>query len=109
MAAKKTAKTVAQKGQDEGSVSTENISLRGQEFVGTVISAKAHRTVTVSWNRRRFVPKYERYEKRRSKVAAHNPDHIAAQEGDVVRIRGSRPLSKTKHFVVTEILTRKDE
>jgi len=105
MAAKKTAKTVAQ-GADENSASTTQISLRGQEFVGTVVSAKAHRTVTVSWERRRYVPKYERYEKRRSKVAAHNPDEMAAKEGDLVRIKESRPLSKTKHFVVTEILTR---
>ncbi len=107
MAAKKTAKQVAPEGQDKGSVST--ISLRGQEFVGTVVSAKAHRTVSVAWERRRYVPKYERYEKRRSKVAAHNPDEIDAKEGDVVRIKESRPLSKTKHFVVTEILTRKQE
>ncbi len=106
MAAKKTAKTVAPEGADE--LSASPISLRGQEFVGTVVSAKAHRTVSVSWERRRHVPKYERYERRRSKVAAHNPDEIGAKEGDVVRIKESRPLSKTKHFVVTEIITRKE-
>lgn len=105
MAAKKTAKIVALEADE---MNASPIALRGQEFVGTVVSAKAHRTVSVSWERRRYVPKYERYEKRSSKVAAHNPDEIAAQEGDVVRIKESRPLSKTKHFVVTEIITRKN-
>ena len=83
-------------------------SLRGKSFVGTVVSAKAHKTVTVQWEWRRLVKKYERYEKRRSKVQAHNPPEINAQEGDLVRIKETRPLSKTKHFMVTEIIRRNE-
>jgi small subunit ribosomal protein S17 len=85
-----------------------NISVRGKSFVGTVVSSKMHRTVVVEWERRVLIPKYERYEKRKSKVKAHNPDTINAQEGDIVRIQETRPLSKTKHFVVLEILTKKE-
>lgn len=104
MAAKKTAKVKpAETAASAGSEST--ISLRGKTFVGTVVSAKASKTVTVAWERRKFVPKYERYERRRSKVAAHNPENINAKEGDMVRIMECRPISKTKHFVVTEIVT----
>ncbi len=80
------------------------LSLRGRAFVGTVISSKMQKTVTVEWERRHFLKKYERYERRRSRVKAHNPDTINAQEGDIVKIMECRPLSKTKNFVVIEIL-----
>jgi small subunit ribosomal protein S17 len=32
-----------------------------------------------------------------------------AKEGDIVRIGETRPLSKTKNFVVIEIVKRKEE
>jgi small subunit ribosomal protein S17 len=82
------------------------IRLHGKEFVGTVISDKAHKTVTVEWELRRLVSKYERYEKRYSRVYAHNPVTINARTGDTVRVQETRPLSKTKNFVVVEILAR---
>ena len=76
--------------------------IRGQEFVGVVTSAKMAKTVTVMWELRKYNRKYERFEKRRTKVHAHNPVEMSAQLGDVVRIKQTRPLSKTKHFVVVE-------
>ena len=85
------------------------ISVRGKAFTGKVVSAKMHRTVVVEWERRVLIPKYERYEKRRSKVAAHNPDEINAKEGDIVRIKETRPISKTKNFVVVEILNNTED
>lgn len=86
-----------------------NISVRGKTFTGTVVSAKMHRTVVVEWERRVLIPKFERYEKRKSKVKAHNPEAIDAQEGDIVKIQETRPLSKTKHFIVTEIIESKNQ
>ena len=82
------------------------LKTRGRTFKGTVISAKAQKTVTVQWMRRVYVPKYERYQLKRSKVKAHNPEEIAAKEGDEVVIKECRPLSKTKNFVVTEVMKR---
>ena len=87
----------------------ENISVRGKTFVGKVVSAKMHKTVVVEWERRTLIPKFERYEKRRSKVSAHNPESINAKEGDMVRIQETRPLSKTKNFTVIEILGEQNE
>lgn len=81
-----------------------NLSLRGMAFTGTVVSAKRHNTVTVEWNRRYQLPKFERYEKRKTKLSVHNPECIAAKEGDLVRIMNCKPLSKTKNFVVIENL-----
>ena len=86
-----------------------DISIRGKEFTGTVVSAKMHNTVVVQWERRVLIPKFERYEKRRSKVNAHNPESINAQEGDTVRIKETRPISKTKNFIVIEVLKKAQE
>ena len=79
-----------------------SLSLRGQSFSGMVISTDVHRSATVEWERRFYLQKYERYEKRRSRVSAHNPSCINAKQGDLVTIYGCRPLSKTKHFVIVE-------
>ena len=79
------------------------LSVRGQVFDGVVVSDKMTDTVVVLREFEKKVPKYERYEKRRSKVHAHNPPCIKAKEGDVVKIAECRPLSKTKSFVVVEV------
>ena len=79
-----------------------SLSLRGRIFVGEVVSDKAKKTVVVRWNYNHFIPKYDRYERRNTKVAAYNPDCIDAKKGDVVKIVECRPLSKTKTFVVIE-------
>jgi len=81
-----------------------HLKVHGREFVGTVTSDKMLRTVVVAWPRRFFVRKFERYEKKRSKVNAHNPECLNARKGDVVRIMETRPLSKTKNFVVIELM-----
>jgi len=80
------------------------LGVRGRIFTGFVTSDKMARTVTVVWPRRLYVSKYERYEKKKSKIKAHNPECINAKKGDVVRIAETRPLSKTKHFVVIEVV-----
>jgi len=86
----------------------QTISQRGRVLEGRVTSDKMHKTVTVEWERRNLIPKFERYEKRRSKVKAHNPKSINAKIGDIVRIKETRPLSKTKHFIVIEILNKEN-
>ena len=82
------------------------IKLRGRVFTGTIISDKMQKTATVEWPRRTFNKKYERFEVRRSRVKAHNPESIDAKEGDLVRIAETRPLSKTKNFVIIEIVKK---
>lgn len=86
-----------------------NIATRGKTFEGTVVSAKMQKTVVVEWEGRRYIPKYERYEKTRTRVSAHNPDEIKAQEGDRVEIKETRPLSKTKHFLVTKVISKVED
>ena len=78
------------------------LKARGRIFKATVVKAKMKKTVTVQWDRRIYIPKYERYQVRRSKVTAHLPACIEVEAGDSVKIAECRPLSKTKKFVVME-------
>lgn len=85
---------------------SDKISTRGRTFTGLVTSDKMSKTVTVEWERRKYIPKYERYQKRRTKVKAHNPQNINAEWGDTVEIMETRPISKTKNFIVTKIIKK---
>lgn len=84
-----------------------NLSLRGRVFVGTVASARAPKTAIVEWGFVHYLPKYERYERRHSRIAAYNPECIGARPGDIVKIAECRPLSKTKAFAVVEVVGEK--
>jgi len=79
-----------------------NLKVRGQTLEGKVVSNKAHQTVTVEREYYRFLKKYERYEKRRSKISAHNPKCMNITIGDTVKIMECKPISKTKSFVLIE-------
>ncbi|MFH1972884.1 MAG: 30S ribosomal protein S17 [archaeon] len=80
-----------------------DIKVRGRSFNGIIIKKSPHKTVTVEWLRPFFIKKYERYEKRRSRIKAHNPHCMDANIGDKVMVAETRPISKTKNFVVVKI------
>ena len=80
------------------------LPVRGQVITGKVVSDRMKESVVVARDYLHYVKKYKRYEKRSSKLHAHNPPCINAKEGDNVRIAECRPLSKTKKFVVVEVL-----
>jgi small subunit ribosomal protein S17 len=86
-----------------------SLSLRGKILEGIVVSARAQKTAIVERSYLHFIPKYERYERRHSRIAAYNPECIEAKEGDRVRIAECKPLSKTKSFVVIEVVKRRGE
>ncbi len=77
---------------------------RGMQFEGSVVSAKAKKTVIVEVDYNRFIYKYERSLRKRSRIPAHNPECIGAKLNDRVNIAETRRLSKTKSFVVTKVL-----
>ncbi|KKU90146.1 MAG: 30S ribosomal protein S17 [Microgenomates group bacterium GW2011_GWA1_48_10] len=77
-----------------------------QTFQGTIISAKTPKTVGVAINYSYKHPKYGKIIKRTTKLLAHN-EMREIKEGDVVRVIKSRPYSKNKHFLVTEVLGEK--
>ncbi|MEM2875650.1 MAG: 30S ribosomal protein S17 [Candidatus Bathyarchaeia archaeon] len=80
------------------------LPLRGKAIEGVVVSDKMDKTVIIHRDYLRYVPKYKRYERRHSRIPAHNPPCIDARIGDKVRIRECRPISKTVSFVVEKKL-----
>jgi small subunit ribosomal protein S17 len=76
-----------------------------RQMVGTVVSDKAEKTITVLVERLVRHREYQKYVRRRAKFAAHDDDN-ACKIGDTVLIIESRPLSKTKHWRVSKILAK---
>ncbi len=77
---------------------------RRRRLVGVVVSDKMQKTVVVMVTRTLRHPLYEKVIHKRKKYKAH--DELGARVGDVVRIVESRPISKTKRWVVEAILKR---
>jgi len=73
-------------------------------LTGRVISNKMDHTVTVLIERQVQHALLGKIIRRSTKLHAH--DETGANEGDLVRIAECRPLSKTKHHRVVEIITR---
>ncbi len=66
---------------------------------GVVVSDKMDKSVVVKVERRVMHPVYKKYIKRSAKYTAHDENNLC-KVGDVVQIMESRPLSKTKTWVV---------
>ena len=78
---------------------------RKQVLVGKVVSASNDKTITVlveTYKKDNLYGKRVKYSK---KYAAHDEKN-EAKKGDIVRIAETRPLSKTKHFRLVEIVEK---
>lgn len=73
-------------------------------MVGKVVSDKMDKTIVVMIERSVKHPKYGKILKRRSKLHAHDENQVC-QIGNTVKIRESRPLSKTKSWVLVEVIS----
>lgn len=78
---------------------------RKQELVGKVVSATNDKTITVLVETYKKDTLYGKRIKYSKKYAAHDEKN-AAKVGDTVRIVETRPLSKTKHFRLVEIVEK---
>ena len=78
---------------------------RTRELVGKVVSAKNDKTITVLVETYRKDKLYGKRVKYSKKFAAHDEKN-EAKLGDIVRIAETRPLSKTKHFRLVEIVEK---
>ncbi|WP_159787448.1 30S ribosomal protein S17 [Sodalinema gerasimenkoae] len=75
-----------------------------KERIGTVVSSKMDKTVVVAVETRVPHPKYGKTMVQTRRYKAHDEDNNC-NEGDRVRIRESRPLSKEKRWVIVETLS----
>lgn len=111
-------KTTEQKARDIGIVVTPptaacddrhcpfhgELKVRGRIFTGTAIHPVFHKSTIIEFPRKFYLPKYERFEKRRSRIPIHIPPCITLVKGDIVKVMESRPISKTKTFVAVEVV-----
>jgi small subunit ribosomal protein S17 len=74
-------------------------------LVGTVVSDKMDKTVTVLIERRVRHPLYGKIIVRSNKYHAHNEGNVA-KAGDMVEIQEGRPISKTKNWVATRLVEK---
>ena len=72
-------------------------------LTGRVVSNKMQKTVTVLVERKVKHPIYGKYVVRSTKYHAHT--ETPCNEGDTVEIQESRPISKTKTWVVTRLVS----
>ena len=69
---------------------------------GKVVSNKMDKTITVIVERRIKHPLYGKYIKRSKKIHAHDEEN-QCQEGDLVTIEETRPISKSKSWKLSTI------
>lgn len=83
------------------------LKMRGRTFEGVVIKKLPGR-VTIQFERMLKVPKYERYEKRKTKIHARLPDCMKddVAVGDLIQISETRPISKMIHAVVSKVVLK---
>lgn len=74
---------------------------------GKVVSDKPKNTVIVEREYLHYVPKYERYERRKTRINVHKPSCMDIKVGDRVRIAECKKISKTKSFVILEKIKKK--
>ena len=74
-------------------------------MVGTVVSDGMDKTVVVTVKRLTKHPAYNRVIRKRSRFKAHDESN-EAHVGDKVKIVESRPVSRTKHWRLLEILEK---
>ena len=73
-------------------------------LIGTVVSDKTDKTVTVKVERKVKHPLYGKIIRRSKKYHAHDEDN-AYKAGETVRIEETRPISKTKSWKVLDRIT----
>ena len=82
--------------------------MAAKELTGRVVSDKMEKTVVVAVESRVPHPKYKKIIVRTKKYKVHD-DTNECKAGDMVRIRETRPLSRTKCWVVADILGRSEK
>ena len=76
-----------------------------RSIVGKVTSSKMEKTRRVEVNRMFKHPKYGKTVTRRMVCHVHDEQEVS-QDGDMVKIEESRPLSKTKRWVLLEVVKK---
>ncbi len=82
----------------------EKRSLR-KTRIGTVVSNKMQKSITVAIERQVAHPIYKKYFKKTTKLMAHD-ERQECGIGDVVKIMETRPLSKRKNWRLVQVVEK---
>lgn len=76
-----------------------------KERIGVVVSNKMQKTIVVAVKRKEKHPLYGKFVNKTTKLKAHDETN-QCNIGDTVRLMETRPLSKTKCWILVEIIER---
>jgi len=95
-------KTKDEECQDQCCPFHGNTRIRGKITQGVIVNKKSKNSVIIKRDYVRFVKKYQRYERRNTRLACHLPECLLHEVdiGDLVKVGESRKISKTKAFIV---------
>ena len=86
-------------------MSDNNQTANASVLTGRVVSDKMDKTITVLIERLVRHPLYGKQLRRSTKIKAHDEDNVC-QQGDLVRIKETRPISKTKSWTLVEVVEK---
>jgi small subunit ribosomal protein S17 len=89
----------------EGTSPAERDAISAKTRQGRVVSSKPDKTITVQIDMVRRHPHYEKIVRRSRTLHVHDAQN-EANEGDLVRVVETRPLSRTKRWRLVEILEK---
>ena len=78
---------------------------KGRTLQGVVVSNKMDKTIVVRVTRRERDPIYGKIVTKSNKFHVHDEQN-QCEEGDVVLIRESRPISKLKSWILVELVEK---
>ena len=85
------------------------ISVRGMKKTGRIVSTKARKTAVVEMDIVKYFPKYKRWARDKSRMTVHNPSCMNTEIGDEVEFGETRKMSKTKSWVITQVIKKNNE
>ncbi len=88
--------------QDERCPFHGSLKVRGRLLSGKAVSTSGKGFIVIQIEYLHKVRKFNRSERRKSRMSAHLPACLEVRDGDLVTIGECRPLSKTISFVVVE-------
>ena len=84
------------------------VDRKTQSVVGSVLSTRMDKSITVLTIRQYKHPLYKKYIRRSTKIHAHDEDNVC-KAGDTVVIEHCRPISRTKSWRLLRILKRSEQ
>jgi small subunit ribosomal protein S17 len=82
------------------STDSKSLKIRGRLINGVVVSLKGTNRSVIERNFLHYVKKYDRYEKRHSRINAHITPCLEINVGDSVLIGECRPIAKNISYIV---------